>query len=641
MQHIKMEKSPKVAVICEIKDKSCEEKLMGPNSELQADENMNEEQTVDNTKEASPMCEANVQNDSASSQYRYIQCGFTSEVYKIEVGNLPQFVHYGQLKKELTAKLKLKPHKIKILGNNVKFAFVTFRCEEDREEALKKLQGHRFKKRELKVKKANPIADPLVKKRNLHENNNEINKKQPKKEEPNIPVALRVKNVVTPLWEKNYLEQLKLKESNLHAVLVKLGRKIEKINPSLLSWLQEQREQNDFKCCPLLPIRESPVTTGYRNKCEFTVGRHVESSEITVGFRLSSYKAGCMFIGEPDQCVNIPKSMLQVVKVFQKYVQNSDKEPYNPETYEGFWRQLTVRNSSKGDILLIVVMHPQSLTQEQLDDEKQQLKSYFVSGPGQSCGVTSLYFLLYSKKQGSGSEPPSEHLWGKTYIEESILNINFQIGPEAFFQVNTKAAEVLYSTVAEFANLTPTTTLLDICCGTGTIGLSLAKYHLNSSSMAHVTKNWTLILMVGAPKKVKKVIGLECSAEAIGNARMNAQINDIHNVDFVCGKAEDVIHEVIEKAESSNIVAVVDPPRAGLQIKVIKTVRATTQIHHLIYVSCSPETALTNFVDLCRPASNNYRGDCFVPVIAIPVDLFPHTPHCELVIVFERKSCNT
>ncbi|XP_076354262.1 tRNA (uracil-5-)-methyltransferase homolog A isoform X6 [Tachypleus tridentatus] len=551
----KMEKSPKVAVICEIKDKSCEEKLMGPNSELQADENMNEEQTVDNTKEASPMCEANVQNDSASSQYRYIQCGFTSEVYKIEVGNLPQFVHYGQLKKELTAKLKLKPHKIKILGNNVKFAFVTFRCEEDREEALKKLQGHRFKKRELKVKKANPIADPLVKKRNLHENNNEINKKQPKKEEPNIPVALRVKNVVTPLWEKNYLEQLKLKESNLHAVLVKLGRKIEKINPSLLSWLQEQREQNDFKCCPLLPIRESPVTTGYRNKCEFTVGRHVESSEITVGFRLSSYKAGCMFIGEPDQCVNIPKSMLQVVKVFQKYVQNSDKEPYNPETYEGFWRQLTVRNSSKGDILLIVVMHPQSLTQEQLDDEKQQLKSYFVSGPGQSCGVTSLYFLLYSKKQGSGSEPPSEHLWGKT--------------------------------------------------------------------------------------KVKKVIGLECSAEAIGNARMNAQINDIHNVDFVCGKAEDVIHEVIEKAESSNIVAVVDPPRAGLQIKVIKTVRATTQIHHLIYVSCSPETALTNFVDLCRPASNNYRGDCFVPVIAIPVDLFPHTPHCELVIVFERKSCNT
>ncbi|XP_076354261.1 tRNA (uracil-5-)-methyltransferase homolog A isoform X5 [Tachypleus tridentatus] len=587
----KMEKSPKVAVICEIKDKSCEEKLMGPNSELQADENMNEEQTVDNTKEASPMCEANVQNDSASSQYRYIQCGFTSEVYKIEVGNLPQFVHYGQLKKELTAKLKLKPHKIKILGNNVKFAFVTFRCEEDREEALKKLQGHRFKKRELKVKKANPIADPLVKKRNLHENNNEINKKQPKKEEPNIPVALR--------------------------------------------------EQNDFKCCPLLPIRESPVTTGYRNKCEFTVGRHVESSEITVGFRLSSYKAGCMFIGEPDQCVNIPKSMLQVVKVFQKYVQNSDKEPYNPETYEGFWRQLTVRNSSKGDILLIVVMHPQSLTQEQLDDEKQQLKSYFVSGPGQSCGVTSLYFLLYSKKQGSGSEPPSEHLWGKTYIEESILNINFQIGPEAFFQVNTKAAEVLYSTVAEFANLTPTTTLLDICCGTGTIGLSLAKYHLNSSSMAHVTKNWTLILMVGAPKKVKKVIGLECSAEAIGNARMNAQINDIHNVDFVCGKAEDVIHEVIEKAESSNIVAVVDPPRAGLQIKVIKTVRATTQIHHLIYVSCSPETALTNFVDLCRPASNNYRGDCFVPVIAIPVDLFPHTPHCELVIVFERKSCNT
>ncbi|XP_013783880.1 tRNA (uracil-5-)-methyltransferase homolog A-like [Limulus polyphemus] len=611
-----MEESPKAAVICEIKDKSNEEKLMGSNSELQAVENVDKEQTVGNTKETSSSYEGNVQNDSASSQYRYIQCGFTSEVYKIEVGNLPQFVHYGQLKKELTAKLKLKPHKIKILGNNAKFAFVTFRCEEDREEALKKLQGHSFKKRELKVKKANPIADPLVKKRKLHENNDRIKKKQLKEEEPNIPVALRLKNVVTPLWEKDYQEQLKLKESNLHGVLVKLGRKIEKINPSLLPWLQEQREQNDFKCCPLLPIRESPVTTGYRNKCEFTVGRHVESSEVTVGFRLSSYKDGCMFIGEPDQCMNISKPMLQVVKVFQKYVQNSDKEPYNPETYEGFWRQLTVRNSSKGDILLIVVMHPQSLTQEQLNHEKQQLKSYFVSGPGQSCGVTSLYFLLYSKKQGSGSEPPPEHLWGKTYIEESILNINFQIGPEAFFQVNTKAAEVLYSTVAEFANLTPTTTILDICCGTGTIGLSLAK-------------------------KVKKVIGLECSAEAIGNACMNAQINDIHNVDFICGKAEDMIHEVIEKAESSNIVAIVDPPRAGLQIKVIKTIRATTQIHHLVYVSCSPETALTNFVDLCRPASNNYRGDCFVPVVAIPVDLFPHTPHCELVIVFERKSCNT
>ncbi|GFT89060.1 hypothetical protein NPIL_119041 [Nephila pilipes] len=547
--------------------------------------------------------------DKEPDLYSYTKLNdFTSEIYKIELGNLPNYVGYGQLRKLLHSTLSLKPRKVKAIGSPPHYVFITFQNEHDRNNALNTLNGYQWKGKILSAKKANPAADPMAKKRKAGESED---CPDPKKAKPEEPIEIRLKNAVTPYWNIPYKEQLERKESNIHKFLMRLAKFIGKTNPSFRALLSKNKKENHNQCCPLLPIKPSPVTSAYRNKCEFTVGRHLYTKEKTIGFRLNSYKEGSMSVAEPDDCMNVSEAMLKAVKSFQAYIRESDKDVYNPENHEGYWRQLTVRTSNNSDILLIIVIHPQSLTEAELEEEKLKLKKYYEEGLGSSCGITSIYFQLFSKKAAHEETTSLTHLLGKKYLEETLLGMKFQVSPEAFFQINVPASEVLYSIVADLVNASSSTTVLDICCGTGTISLCLAK--------------------AGA-----KVIGIEMCPEAVENARSNAKNNGLPDVEFICGKAEDVIYSAIQKCDTSEIIAVVDPPRAGLHQKVLKTIRATTNIKKLIYISCNHNAAFTNFVDLCRTPSNNYKGSAFYPVQAIVVDMFPHTSHSELLFVFER-----
>lgn len=275
---------------------------------------------------------------------------------------------------------------------------------------------------------------------------------------------------------------------------------------------------------------------------------------------------------------------------------------------------LTVRTCQGPGVLLIADFHPQNLSQDSIQKVKEDLKNYFGSGPGSGVGVTSLFFRLSDKT----SSNDVEHVLGEKNIEEDLLGMKFKISPNAFFQVNTLAAEVLYKLVADWCNVSPSTTVLDICCGTGTIGLTLAK-------------------------KVSSVVGIEMGQEAIKDAKCNAQLNDINNVRYYCDKAENVIGRVMKSVQSSkHVVAVVDPPRAGLNFKVVQTLRGPrSRIKHLVYVSCNLRGASSNFIDLTRKESKRLKGVPFRPVKAIPVDLFPQTNHCETVILFEREIPDT
>lgn len=156
--------------------------------------------------------------------------------------------------------------------------------------------------------------------------------------------------------------------------------------------------------------------------------------------------------------------------------------------------------------------------------------------------------------------------------------------------------------------------MLDVCSGTGTIGLSVSK-------------------------KCMQVLGIEMVASAVSDARRNAELNGLtEKCDFFTGKAEDIIDPVIVRAKSSNIIAVVDPPRAGLHQKVLFTLRKCDKIQTLIYVACNAKAAMKNFIDLARPTSLAFKGKPFIPIKMIPVDMFPHSPHFELIIVFARLS---
>lgn len=210
-----------------------------------------------------------------------------------------------------------------------------------------------------------------------------------------------------------------------------------------------------------------------------------------------------------------------------------------------------------------------------------------------------------------------------------MLNTKFRISPTSFFQVNTPAASLLYDLVREYCGeLDENTTLFDVCCGTGTIGLCISK---NS-------------------KALKEIVGLEIVEDAVEDAKVNAALNGITNARFIAGKAEDTIAKVVGEypalkrkrnataggAPAHSFVAVLDPPRGGVHPKVLRALRECEAISRIVYVSCNPHSLVNDASVLVRAPSKSTSGEPFVPIKARPVDLFPHTPHTELVMMFQR-----
>ncbi|CAH1232711.1 TRMT2A [Branchiostoma lanceolatum] len=546
--------------------------------------------------------------------YAYAKDGkYTTENFKIEVRNLPRYAGFSQFKKRMVNQ-GLTPHKVKIIQRD-NIAFVAFRCEEDRQKALEVLNSHVWKGCSLSASKSNPAADPLVKKRKEREESGAGSSQKRARgndeDDEDLPVKDRLLLAVTPLWNVPYEEQLKQKTESQKVVLGKLSRAIENVNPGLGSWVVQQRKQYDNMCCKLEDITPSPILNNYRNKNEFNVGISPEGKEKTIGFRLGRYRGGSCTVVNPYDCPNLPETAKDMVRIFQTYLEQSTRSGYDTEKHQGHWKQVTVRTTQGSEVMAMLQFNVQDLPEEEIDKEKHLLLDYFSTGPGKDCGITSLFFQAHKQRRPGDEEASYQLILGKEFIQEKLLGMTFRISPDAFFQVNTLAAEVLYCTVADWCDFTENSTVLDVCCGTGTIGLTLAKH-------------------------VKKVIGVELCHQAVEDAKVNASVNGIQNAEFLCGKAEDILPDLVRRLHGTELVAVVDPPRAGLHTRVISVLRKCSNLTKLVYVSCNSQSAMPNFIDLCRPTSNKYKGAAFRPVRAVPVDLFPHTRHSELIIQFER-----
>jgi SAM-dependent methyltransferase len=229
-------------------------------------------------------------------------------------------------------------------------------------------------------------------------------------------------------------------------------------------------------------------------------------------------------------------------------------------------------------------------------------------------------------------------------LHESLCDLRFRISPAAFFQVNAPATCLLYRLVGDFAaagaapasdGAAPDASdaaaaaspncqlLLDVCCGTGTIGVSLSD-------------------------RAARVYGVDSSAPAVEDAKRNAAANAsaAGRCEFVCATAESALPPLLrDKAVSSlppgAVVAVADPPRVGLHKNVLRALLAAPAVRRLVLVSCNPASLSENLVELCRPAWSRARGearegDPFRPVLSVAVDLFPHTRHVEAVVLLER-----
>ncbi|KAI7805568.1 tRNA (uracil-5-)-methyltransferase homolog B [Triplophysa rosa] len=416
----------------------------------------------------------------------------------------------------------------------------------------------------------------------------------------------RLADTVTPLWRLSYAEQLKWKQEQQHNILLEMTKQ--------LAQYSSQDFSNDLRF-PLLPIVPSPVTDGYRNKSTFSVNKGMDGNPKTVGFYIGNGKMGNIVCVRGDHLLNMPPKHKMVARHYEDFIRLSPLSPCLLFHDGGHWREITVRTNSAGHTMALVYFHPQQLTPEEISIHKAALVEYFTRGPGAVCQLDSLYFQESSMTRCSHEQSPYQLLYGQPHIFEVVLGFKFRISADSFFQVNRAAAEALYQTVAELNRACVGGTLLDVCCGTGAIGISLSP-------------------------QMERVIGIELIEQAVEDARYNAKLNRVDKCEFLTGKAEVVLPNLMATLSShSGLTAVVNPSRAGLHYRVVRALRNHPAIRRLVYISCKPDgEAMRNFKELCCGSDDQRKilGEAFRPTVAVPVDLFPHTPHCELVLVFER-----
>lgn len=365
----------------------------------------------------------------------------------------------------------------------------------------------------------------------------------------------------------------------------------------------------------------------YRNKTEFTVGEspascgiegHVHVARPTVGYALGMSREGDFRVGSvTDGCRTTAKVARRVAEGLEQVVRESGQPVYDRLRHVGYWRLVVVRSSARTEQTVVVVMVSEKGEVKGgdgvLDDAECRVavvKALDALLGGQA--RFGLFWQLCDDLSPASSTVHAEHVCGLTALSERLLGLELRVHPSAFFQVHTVMAERLYRVVRDWARVSDRVAVLDVCCGTGTIALALAPY-------AH------------------SVVGIDICEPAVDDARINAERNKISNATFIAGAAEKVIaRALLQVPLDRECVAVLDPPRAGVANQVISAVRGASRVTRVVYISCEPANAWRNVMALCRPTSKQFRGEPFRPVRAIGVDLFPQTPHGELVFLLER-----
>jgi 23S rRNA (uracil1939-C5)-methyltransferase len=324
----------------------------------------------------------------------------------------------------------------------------------------------------------------------------------------------------------------------------------------------------------------------YRNKLEYSF----TATEGGVG--LGFHEAGRW-----DQVLDVERCWLttdlgnEIRNTVRSWANAEGLAAFDQETQEGYLRHLVVREGRRtGQVLVVLVTAPGGLAEES-----------FVGSLHRFPEVRSVHWAV-NDSPAEVTNLPTKLLWGEEAIEEEILGLRFRIRPNAFMQTNTAMCEVLYRLAGEYAGLTGEETVYDLYCGTGTIGLSLAREALT-------------------------VWGIDASEESIACAVENADLNAVANAAFFAGDVAADVEELRDRAGAPDVV-VVDPPRAGLAGKALARV-AELAAPRLVYVSCNPTTLAGNAKELA--AEYGYRLER-----VRPVDMFPHTPHVESVALFTR-----
>ena len=365
-----------------------------------------------------------------------------------------------------------------------------------------------------------------------------------------------------------------------YAYNAQLKYKTNKVKDAFRRHLKEDIKVND--CIGMTNPYE------YRNKIQVPIGRDPHGHIIT-GF----YRSGTHKIIPIEKCyIESPKAS-KIIEVFKTLLKDFHYEPYNEDTGYGLFRHILIRTSYHYDDVMVTLV----TTQDEFKGRNNFVREFIKRCPEIKCVVQNI-----NKRDTNVILGEKERiLYGYGQIKDSILGVDFLISSKSFFQVNPVQVEVLYSKALEFADLNKNEEVLDAYCGIGTISLI-------------------------ASKMAKHVIGVEIVKEAIIDAKKNAKLNNINNVDFICEDASIAFEKLL--GDKHNITTVmVDPPRKGLDEKFIKTL-LELKPKKIVYVSCEPETLARDIALL----KNNFE----IKEVQ-PIDMFPMTFHVETVACLRLK----
>ncbi len=376
--------------------------------------------------------------------------------------------------------------------------------------------------------------------------------------------------------------------------------------PMQLEYKQKQvedqlRRLGGIELPEISPIIGSARSEYYRNKLEFTFSnkRWVPRSEVAEGAAMGSGNAlGFHIPGMFDKVLDVEWCHLQdepsnaIRLAVKRFAKENGLEFYNLREHQGLLRNIIIRTSTTGEVMVTVVFAR--------EDERNRTLMDFLAK--QFPQITSLNYIVNSKLNDSIGDLEARCYSGKPYMEERMEGLSFRINPKSFYQTNSEQAYNLYKVARDFAELTGEEVVYDLYTGTGTIANFVAA-------------------------QAKRVVGIEYVPEAIEDAKQNSALNGIGNTLFFAGDMKDVLNEEFIARHGRPDVIILDPPRAGIHADVAATILAAAPAR-MVYVSCNPATQARDLA-IFDPA---YR----VTKVQ-PVDMFPHTHHVENVVQLVRR----
>ncbi len=389
----------------------------------------------------------------------------------------------------------------------------------------------------------------------------------PDRIEPACPVARQCGGC--QLQAMSYESQLKFKENKVYNNLRRIG---------------------GFTDIPFLPIMGMDKPWRYRNKAQFPFGRN-KNGEIVTGF----YAGRTHDIIPQEDCLLGVEENKKILESIKEYMIENHVAPYEEETHQGLIRHALIRKGFKtGELMVCVIINGKKLPHSEKLVEKLCRFD----------GMTSISYSINTDKTNVILGKELVNLYGPGYITDYIGDVKYRISPLSFYQVNPVQTEKLYGTALEYAGLTGGEVVWDLYCGIGTISLFLAQ-------------------------KAKKVYGVEIVPQAIDDARENAKLNSLDNVEFFVGKAEEVLPEQYEKNKVYADVIVVDPPRKGCDEQCLNTI-VTMAPKRVVYVSCDSATLARDLKMLCEKGYEVEKVRC--------CDMFGWTTHIETVCLLVLRN---